>query len=69
MRAAFCQSEPESEFGAPPLNPGQNLVHPPKPESEFGAPLLNPSQNLVHPPKSRSEFGGPHLKRIVIYKA
>ena len=43
-RAAFYHSEPESEFGAPPLIPRQNLVHPPpKSRSEFGA----------HPPPYR----------------
>ena len=45
--AAFCQSEPKSEFGAPPKTP-----------SKFGAPP-KPRQNLVHPPKSPSEFGEP----------
>ena len=48
--AAFCQSEPKSEFGAPPKTP-----------SKFGA-RPKPRQNLVHPPKSPSEFGAPPKK-------
>ena len=62
-RANARSADRRSEFGAPPLNPSQNPVHPPpKPQSEFGAPPLNPSQNSVHPPpKPQSESGAPPL--------